>query len=138
MCRGSMVRYSDPWAEPHIWPQGILSQRSSRSHWSFGCYGWSFYSLFPHTLMYLNGAWTHWYWEESCVRPQQKWGQRSCRGNWPGDCKIRWDQWLEKYLVILEIEKEKNQMKYNWEMLYVYFGPNLGFWWLWIKGFGEL
>ena len=43
------------------------------------------WSLYPHTLMYCHGTWTQWSlaWIESHMWPQQTWGQRSSRGQWP-------------------------------------------------------
>ena len=39
------------------------------------------WSLYPHTLMYCHGTWTQW--SLDTMWPQQTWGQRSCRGQWP-------------------------------------------------------
>ena len=33
--------------------------------------------------MYSHGTWTQWSWVESHMWPQQTWGQRSSRGQWP-------------------------------------------------------
>ena len=73
------------------------------------------WSLYPHTLMYCHGTWTQWSWVESHMWPQQTWGQRSSRGQWPlvqvfgkkGQCiHIPWSvfsnlilQWLQKYVI---------------------------------------
>ena len=41
------------------------------------------WSLYPHTLMYYHGTWTQWSLGRVYMWPQQTWGQRSSRGQWP-------------------------------------------------------
>ena len=38
---------------------------------------------------------------ESHMWPQQEWGQRSSRGYWPDDCKIRQNSWFKNLVVVI-------------------------------------
>ena len=50
---------------------------------TFGSSFWKKRSLYPHTFMYFMGLGRNDPWVESHMWPQQTWGQRSSRGQWP-------------------------------------------------------
>ena len=110
--------HNDPWVESHMWPQQMWGQRSSRGQWpSVQVFFWQKRLLYPHVLWCIFMGLEHSDpWVESHMWPQQMWGQRSSRGQWPlvqvfckkGPCiHILWcifmgvghsDPWVESHI----------------------------------------
>ena len=86
--------HNDPWVESHMWPQQMWGQRSSRGQWPLVqvfakrvTVSTSFFCKKGHRIHILwcifMGLGHNDPWAESHIRPQQMWGQRSSRGQWP-------------------------------------------------------
>ena len=86
-CIFMVLGHNDPWVESHMWPLQTWGQILSRGQWPLVVVVVFFFlkkgSLYPHTLMYFIGLSHNYPWVESHVWPQQTWGQRSPRGQWP-------------------------------------------------------
>ena len=124
--------HNDPWVESHMWPQQPWGQRSSRGQWPFltltgmgsnlvlqwlhkyvitkagetrGSPCWKKVHCIHIRWCIFMGLGYNDPWVESHMWPQQTWGQRSSRGQWPlvqvfagiGSNLIL--QWLQKYVI---------------------------------------